>query len=149
MDISPISFGKVVKVRDRKSTAENISSLANSRITNATHRLIQKDAKAIFDDATPSGPVRVITVNSGRDVYLVSGDESQIISQALSNYRSDLASSKLFMKDKAVRKSFCDDSREIAQKTISCILQNNLEPFAIKVGEVKGEHRIQKIDINV
>lgn len=146
MNITPVSFGKVVKVRGRKSTAENITSLANSLFPNSTHKTIQQEAKAIFDDITPSGQARVITTNSGRDVYIVSGEDSKIISDALRNYKSDLATSKLFMKNDVTRKSFNEDSRLIAQQTIGSIIKERQEPFVIKVEELKGEQHILKIN---
>lgn len=149
MNIMPVSFGRVVKVRGRKSTAENITSLANSVFVNSSHKTIQQEAKAIFDDITPSGQARVITTNSGRDIYIVSGEESKIISDALRNYKSDLATSKLFMKDDRIRKSFNEDSRLIAQQTISSILKERQEPFVIQIGENKGEQHILEINKKV
>ena len=148
MNITPVSFGKVVKVRGRKSTAENITSLANSVFINSAHKTIQQEAKAIFDDITPSGQSRVITTNRGRDVYIVSGEDAKIISDALRNYKSDLATSRLFMKDDRMRKSFNEDSRLIAQQTISSILKERQEPFVIKVGECRGEQHLLKINKN-
>lgn len=149
MSIMPVSFGKVVKVRGRKSTAENIASLANSVFINSSHKTIQKEAKAILDDITPSGQARVITTNSGRDVYIISGEDAKIISDALKNYKKDLATSRLFMKNDIKRKSFDEESRLIAQQTIGNIIKDRQEPFVIKVEEFKGEQRILKINKKV
>ena len=71
MNISPVSFGKVVEVRGKtKLTASNIASLANSSVENKTHSAIQKDAKELFDDVTPKAKVRVYEAPSGEQFLL-------------------------------------------------------------------------------
>ena len=78
MNISPVSFGKVVEVRgETKSTAYNLASLANSKVENKAHKALQKDVKELFDDITPKGKVRVYEAPSGK-VFLLSGKDSKM-----------------------------------------------------------------------
>ena len=79
MNISPVSFGKVVEVRgETKSTAYNLASLANSKVENKSHKAIQKDVKELFDDVTPKGKVRVYEAPSG-EVFLLSGKDAEVV----------------------------------------------------------------------
>ena len=78
MKITPISFGKSVRVNGSKEQAYDIARLANEKKASKAERSAQKEAKIIFTDAE-KGKVQVatyITPYNEEEVYLVSGDES-------------------------------------------------------------------------
>ena len=141
MNISPVSFGKVVEVRGKtKSTAHNIASLANSSVENKTHKAIQKDAKELFDDVTPKGKVRVYEAPSG-EVFLLSGKDAEVVTfderAAARKIRREETSHKLIDWD------YIKEIKELTDLGIKQYIKTHMEPFAITVGEVKGEHRLQ------
>ncbi|MBQ8886350.1 MAG: hypothetical protein IJY61_01435 [Candidatus Gastranaerophilales bacterium] len=78
MRITPISFGKSVRVNGSKEQAYDIARLVNEKKVSKAERTAQKEAKRIFTDAE-KGKVQVatyITPYNEEEVYLVSGDES-------------------------------------------------------------------------
>ena len=141
MNISPVSFGKVVEVRgETKSTAYNLASLANSKVENKSHKAIQQDAKELFDDVTPKGKVRVYESPSG-EVFLLSGKDAETVTfderAAARKIRREETSHKL------IDGQYIKEIKESTELGIKQYIKTHMEPFAIKVGEVKGEHRIQ------
>ena len=141
MHISPVGFGKVVEVRGKtKLTAHNIASLANSQVENKTHSAIQKDAKELFDDVTPKGKVRVYEVSNG-GVFLLSGKDAEKITfterAAARKIRREETSYKL------VDWQYIKEIKEARDLGIKQYIKTHMAPYAITVGEVKGEQRIQ------
>ena len=141
MNISPVSFGKVVEVRGKtKLTAHNIASLANSQVENKSHQAIQRDAKELFDDVTPKGKVRVYEAPSG-EVFLLSGKDAEKITfterGAARKIRREETSKKL------IDWQYIEEIKEYTNLGIKQYIKTHMEPFAITTGEVKGEQRIQ------
>lgn len=79
MRISPISFGKAVRVNDSISEAYDIARLANEKKVSKSERSAQKEAKAIFDDVSiaPAQVMTYVTPYNDELVYVVSGNESK------------------------------------------------------------------------
>ena len=141
MNISPVSFGKVVEVRgETKSTAYNLASLANSKVENKSHKAIQKDVKELFNDVTPKGKVRIYEAQSG-EVFLLSGKDAEVVTfderDAQRKIRREETSHKL------IDSEYIKEIKELTNLGIKQYIKTHMEPFAIKVGEVKGEHRLQ------
>ena len=141
MNISPVSFGKVVEVRGKtKSTAYNIASLANSQVENKSHKAIQKDAKELFDDVTPKGKVRVYEAPTG-EVFLLSGKDAEKITfrerDAQRRIRKEETSHKL------IDWQYIKEIKASTELGIKQYIKTHMEPFAITTGEVKGEQRLQ------
>lgn len=145
MNISPVSFGKIVQVAGTKSNAQNILSLANSPVVNKEHKQVQKDAKRIFNDRTPNGPVRVLTQNKGKDVYLLSGKESEIASKTIAQGREDIGIARIFMTDQKEFSKFLQSVKRQTNDSIEQLISDKKAPYAITVAEHKGEHRIQRL----
>lgn len=77
MKISPVSFGKAVKINGSKEQAFDIARLANDRKAQKSERKAQKEVKAIFDDAyTAPAQVAVFKTRGKENVYIVSGKEA-------------------------------------------------------------------------
>ena len=141
MNISPVSFGKVVEVRGKTNlTAHNIASLANSQVENKAHKAIQKDAKELFNDVTPKGKVRVYEAPSG-EVFLLSGKDAEVVTcderDAARKIRREETSHKL------IDWQYIKEIKESTELGIKQYIKTHMEPFAITVGEVKGEPRLQ------
>ena len=144
MNISPVSFGKVVEVRGKTNlTASNIASLANSPVENKTHKAIQQDAKELFNDVTPDGPVRVYNWQNGRKYYLVSGKDSENVAWYAAYGQKDINGAREHMPEGAERERFISDVKRETAHNIKRYITSHMEPYAITIGEVKGEHRIQ------
>ena len=79
MRVSPISFGKSVRVNGSKDVAFDIARLANEKKVSKSERSAQKEAKAIFDDVStaPAQVLTYITPYHEEEVYVVSGNESK------------------------------------------------------------------------
>ena len=79
MRVSPISFGKAVRVNGSISDAYDIARLANEKKVSKSERSAQKEAKAIFDDVSiaPAQVMTYITPYNDELVYVVSGKESK------------------------------------------------------------------------
>ncbi len=78
MNISPVSFGKTVRVIGSKDTAYDIARLANEKKVSGEERPAQKIAKSIFND-TNIAQAQVVSVTGTRgkeNVFIVSGKES-------------------------------------------------------------------------
>ena len=141
MNISPVSFGKVVEVRGKTNlTAHNIASLANSKVENKSHKAIQQDAKELFNDVTPKGKVRVYEAPSG-ETYLLSGKDAEFVTfserDAQRKIRREETSHKL------IDGQYIKEIKESTELGIKQYIKTHMEPFAITVGEVKGEQRLQ------
>ena len=147
MNISPVSFGKIVKVNGTKSNAQNILSLANSRVLNKEHKQVQVDAKRIFNDRTKNGPVRIYTQNNGQDIYLFSGKESEIAASTIANAREDIGLAKIFMTDKKELFKFFKKVSKQTNDIMNQLVRDKQEPYTIQVAEHKGQQRIHKVKI--
>ena len=144
MHIAPVSFGKVVEVRGKtKLTAHNIASLANSQVENKTHSAIQKDAKELFNDVTEKGPVRVCEWQNGRKIFLLSGKDSEQMAWYAAYGQRDINKAKKHMLEGPERERFISDVKRETTDNIKRYITSHMEPYAITVGEVKGEQRIQ------
>lgn len=79
MRVSPISFGKAIRVNGSISDAYDIARLANEKKVSKSERSAQKEAKAIFDDVSiaPAQVMTYITPYNDELVYVVSGKESK------------------------------------------------------------------------
>ena len=80
MNISPISFGKAVRVNGSINEAFDVARLANEKKVSKSERNAQKQAKAIFDD-TSIAPAKVVIHqthlgNNVEDIYVVSGKDA-------------------------------------------------------------------------
>ena len=141
MNISPVSFGKIVEVRGKtKSTAYNIASLANSQVENKSHKAIQQDAKKLFDDVSPKGKVRVYETPSG-ETFLLSGKDAEFV-----KYRERDAQRKIRREEtshKLIDWQYIEEIKSGTNLEIKQYIKTHLEPFAITTGEVKGEQRLQ------
>lgn len=141
MHISPVSFGKVVEVRGKtKLTASNIASLANSSVENKTHKTIQKDAKELFDDVTPKGKVRVYEAPNG-EVFLLSGKDAEKITCKERNSQRQIRREESCKK--LVDWQYINEIKRETNLAIGQYIKTHMAPYAITVGEVKGEHRLQ------
>ena len=141
MNISHVSFGKVIEVRGKTDlTAHNIASLANSQVENKTHSSIQKDAKELFDDVTPKGKVRVYKAQSG-EVFLLSGKDAERIAFNERNVQRKIRREKTCKK--LIDWEYINEIKREASLTIGQYIKTHMAPYAITVGEVKGEHRLQ------
>lgn len=79
MNISPVSFGKTVKVNMSTNDAGLLIDLLNSKTTNHHYHQLQQDAKAIFND-TFEGAAVFCSPDEGKSCYIVTGQESGILS---------------------------------------------------------------------
>lgn len=144
MHISSVSFGKVVEVRGKtKLTAHNIASLANSQVENKTHSAIQKDAKELFNDVTEKGPVRVFDWQNGRKYYLLSGKDSENMAWYAAYGQRDINEARKNMPEGTERERFISDVKRETSDNIKRYITSHMEPYAITVGEVKGEQHLQ------
>lgn len=77
MNIRQISFGKTVKLNMPEMEAYELAATINANRTavGEKNRILQKDAKAIFDD-TSEGDAFVCSLDNGRTFYMLSGKES-------------------------------------------------------------------------
>ncbi len=147
MNVQPISFGKVIRVNGTKSTAQNILALANSDVTNKAHQSVQRDAKKIFSDRTKNGPVRVLTLNKGKEVFLLSGKESEIAADTVKGARKDIGVAKIFMTKKEQFQNFLRKVTKQTNDEISYLVKTRKAPYSIEVIEHRGQHRIHKVNI--
>lgn len=72
MNISPVSFGKTVRVNMPEESVYELANLVNSRFAGRADRQLQKDAKAIFSD-TYEGCAVVCSPDEGKSYYILSG----------------------------------------------------------------------------
>lgn len=144
MNISPVSFGKIVEVKGKTNlTAHNLASLANSPVEDKTHKALQKDLKELFDDVTPKGPVRVFNWNKGRSYFLLSGKDSEEAAWYTLYGHKDVVGAMKNMPEGAERERFISDVKKETYDNIKRYVTSNMEPFSISVGEVRGEQRLQ------
>ena len=81
MNVSPVSFGKTVRVNATSDVAFDIARLANEKKVSKSEKSAQKEVKAIFDDVS-FAPAQVTTYTNRwgeEEVYIVSGKESKKI----------------------------------------------------------------------
>lgn len=148
MNITPVSFGKVVEVKGNTTmTAYNIASLANSPVEDKTHSAIQKDAKKIFNDVTQNGPVRVFNWNNGKKMYLLSGEDSECAGWYAEYGRNDIAEAKKHMPEGKERERFISDVKKETSDNIKRYITSHCSPYTITVAEEKGEFHLLKQNV--
>ncbi len=79
--ISPVSFGKIVKISKAPAPitiAGRLADIINNNNDNNNASNLATELKDIFSD-TSKGPARVFQV--GDDIYIVSGEESEDLSK--------------------------------------------------------------------
>ena len=75
MNISPVSFGKTVRVFMPENSAYELANILNSKSVKVDEKALQEDAKEIFDD-TFEGHAVVCSPDDGKSFYILSGNEA-------------------------------------------------------------------------
>ena len=78
MNITPVSFGKTVRVNMPTNDAGMLIDILNSKSVNRDYIQLQKDAKAIFND-TYEGAAVFCSPDEGKTCYIVTGQESGML----------------------------------------------------------------------
>lgn len=142
MNISPVSFGKTVRVNSSIEDARRIAELANSSKPYSKEKKAQKQAKEIFNDVTAEGQAIAIELNNGKDVYVLSGDESQKAQQ----FYEDLVIEILSIQEpKQSRQSAFDKIMKKTQDTFNKFVDTTESVFELNVSKNKRNTQIENI----
>ncbi len=76
MHISPISFGRTVKVNAPYHVAQQAANLVNDYNVSPEEKKVQKQLKTLFFDRTKDGEARVYSTSPNTS-YIFSGEESE------------------------------------------------------------------------
>ncbi len=76
MNISPVSFGRTVKVNAPYHIAQQAANLVNDFNVSPEEKKVQKQLKSLFSDRSKDGEARVISLDKNTS-YILSGDESE------------------------------------------------------------------------
>ena len=80
MRVTPVSFGKTVRVLGNKQIAKDMVQLANAKKTKAANTVYQKEIKRVFDDieVTPTNDSKKAMLWETYDgLYILSGSEAK------------------------------------------------------------------------
>ena len=132
MNVSPVSFGKAVKVYAPFHEARRIANAANGAPCAPSD--VQEKVKNIFND-TKDGHALAFYFNENKNTgYIFSGKESKEYQRSLYTKALEVRKTKLHdplhIALKNVLQSKLDHKRRTAR-----IIQESIEPFALKIGK--------------
>ncbi len=146
MNISPISFGKTIKVNSSASNAEKIAYYANGCRLKGTDLNVSRQAKEIFNDAQ-EGEATVVGLKDSGDIYIVSGKESTKIKE-LQNKLFDTITSSY---NNHGAGSLCCDMCNIAHQEylegVERIVRATRAPYSIDVQTNPDNKQITRLNI--
>ena len=150
MRISPISFGKTVRVLGNRPIAQEMVQLANAKKTKSSNTVYQKEIKRVFDDieVTPTNDLKKAMLWETYDgLYILSGSEAKRAKKIIQD--------KIVANDKAseihwgrvyIYKDTAMKNDKLMRERIEKLIAETIEPYAISVGyDDRGKRHIQRI----
>lgn len=146
MRVSPVSFGKVIEVKDKR-TAYNIAALANSKVENKAHRTVQKEAKKLLNDITQNGPARAVEYdceNIGTRYFILSGKDTEQVAKYFDEGRKRIYDTKDRMDETIARARTVANIKNETKNKIKEYISINAEPYTVSVVQDKGDFHLRK-----
>ena len=150
MNISPISFGRTIKVNASYQAASHAAELINNIPPRKGELKVQQQLKNIFYD-TDKGRARVVTPNGKKgDIYIVSGESSEDVKLLLKDKQEQLNSAKdNYGKDSYTYRSINEAEQDRYLDLLKLVILETKEPIEIDIDYSKDKHRIRAIDIRI
>lgn len=146
MRVSPVSFGKVIEVNNKR-TAYNIASLANSNVENKAHSTVQKEAKRLLNDITQNGPARAFEYdceNLGTRYFIFSGKDTEQVAKYFDEGRKRIYDTKDKMDETIARARTVANIKNETKNKIKEYISLNAEPYTVSVVQDKGDFHLRK-----
>ena len=150
MRVTPISFGKTVRILSNRQGVQDMVQLANAKKTKAANTVYQKEIKRVFDDIeiSPTNDSKKAMLWETYDgLYILSGSEAKRARRIIQD--------KIVANDKAseihwgrvyIYKDTAMKNDKLMRERIEKLIAETIEPYAISVGyDDRGKRHIQRI----
>ena len=150
MRVTPISFGKTVRILSNRQGVQDMVQLANAKKTKAANTVYQKEIKRVFDDIeiSPTNDSKKAMLWETYDgLYILSGSEAKRARRIIQD--------KIVANDKAseihwgrvyIYKDTAMKNDKLMRERIEKLIAETQEPYAISVCyDNRGKRHIQKI----
>lgn len=150
MRVTPVSFGKTVRVLGNKQIAKDMVQLANAKKTKAANTVYQKEIKRVFDDieVTPTNDSKKAMLWETYDgLYILSGSEAKRARKFMQDKMdANLKASEIHCGRVYIYKDAAMKNDKLMRERIEKLIAETKEPYAISVGyDNRGKRHIQRI----
>ena len=130
MNISPVSFGRTIRVNAQLNVAKRMAELVNQNraVEDKEERSSQQKLKALFYDSN-IGSAQAIELD--KKSYIVTGDESQAVSDLLLDRGIHIGLAKNAYGEGEMFDLVKDEEDKRCQEYLGYIVKNSAEPVSI------------------
>lgn len=150
MRLSPVSFGKTVRVLGNRQIAQDMVQLANAKKTKSVNTVYQKEIKRVFDDieVTPTNDSKKAMLWEANDgIYILSGTEAKRAKKIIQDkVDANFAASEIHWGRIYIYKDTADKNDKRMKERIEKLIEETKEPYGISIGyDARGKRHIQRI----
>ncbi|MBQ8634692.1 hypothetical protein IJ425_00880 [bacterium] len=151
MRVTPVSFGKTVRVFGNRQIAQDMVQLANAKKTKAANTVYQKEIKRVFNDIeiTPTNDSqKAMLWETDEGLFILSGKEAKQARRCIQDkIQANEAASEIHWGRVYIYKATADKNDVLMRERIKKLIAQTKEPYAISIGyDNKGKRHIQKIN---
>lgn len=130
MNISPVSFGRTIRVNAPLKVAQRMAELVNQNrgVEDREERSSQQKLKTLFYDSNVGGAQ---AVEVDKKTYIVTGDESQSVSDLLLDTSIHINLAKKSFGTGEMYEMVKDEENKRCQEYLGYIIKNSAEPVSI------------------
>ena len=129
MNVSPISFGKIVQIRGSRSVAGTIMNYANTPNARNLDKNFKRDVNKVFNDVK-KGSAEVWEQPDG-STYIFSGEDTLQLSKYLKEREEAVADVWWNYKDEELQSIMTQVKAEVCIDKIEDLIDKKLEPYAL------------------
>lgn len=146
MNVSPISFGRTVKVNAPLAVTKQAVELINNPQTKKGEAKVQQQLKTLFYDSD-EGKAKAVCVNG--QSYILTGKDSQSL-KALENAREcQLYAAKKNYGESPMYDLVKDSEDDRYTDLVKLLVAETEEPVELNLEYQKRKHRIKSINITI
>ena len=150
MGVTPVSFGKTVRVLGNKQIVQDMVQLANAKKTKAANTVYQKEIKRVFDDieVTPTNDSKKAMLWETYDgIYILSGTEAKRARKIIQDkVDANFAASEIHWGRIYIYKDAAMKNDKLMRERIEKLIEETKEPYGISIGyDARGKRHIQRI----
>ena len=150
MNISPVSFGRTIKINAPLNVAQRMAELINQNrsVQDREEKSVQQKLKTMFYDANV-GSAQAVDVN-GKS-YIVTGETSYAVSDLLLDTAIHINAAKNAYGESEMFKMVEDEENKRCQEYLDLIIENSEEPISLstKYIDVPKEKGLESVESRV
>lgn len=147
MKITPISFGKTVKINASETAAHEAASLINNPQVDKCCKTVQNKLKQTFNDVTQRGEAYVYTIPEEKETFILTGKESEKASEYYEDMIDDTEEMGRYygaghLLDISINATF-----ERFQERMKSLINSTRENYEILLDFDERKSKIHKVEI--